>query len=208
MADDHGRIAPDGPERARPGSPHASRTHRSETRRSHRDSCRTRMLDSGGIMSFNYLSEKSLRSIPVAVRDPAASGGRRTRIAQLRGSAWTDLCPTVVISRVDHMNRKSSSRNQPAPGPKEPAGSCEGGGVEAASPAWPACGGEIDRLDQELVELLNRRAEIVGRRSARSSTTRGWRSGRRRGRTRSSRRPWRPAGARCRRRPCGSSSAS
>ncbi len=56
------------------------------------------------------------------------------------------------------MNRKSSSK-PPAPGPKEPAGPSKAS-ESKRPPSLASLRGQIDRLDQELVELLNRRAEI------------------------------------------------
>jgi chorismate mutase / prephenate dehydratase len=56
------------------------------------------------------------------------------------------------------MNRKSSSK-PPAPGPKEPAGPSKASEPKRA-PTLASLRGQIDRLDQELVDLLNRRAEI------------------------------------------------
>jgi chorismate mutase/prephenate dehydratase len=68
------------------------------------------------------------------------------------------------------MNRKSTSGKRPAPGPKgsaAPAKAAESKSPKAAeSKPPPTLAGlrqEIDRLDQQLVELLNRRAEVVVR---------------------------------------------
>ena len=58
------------------------------------------------------------------------------------------------------MNRKSSSRNQPARGSKD-RGPPSKPSDSKRQPTLASLRGEIDRLDQNLVSLLNRRAEIA-----------------------------------------------
>ncbi len=58
------------------------------------------------------------------------------------------------------MNRKSSSSKRPAPRPKEPAAPSKAS-ESRRSPSLASLRGEIDRLDHELVGLLNRRAEVA-----------------------------------------------
>jgi chorismate mutase / prephenate dehydratase len=60
------------------------------------------------------------------------------------------------------MNRKSSSSKRPAPVATGPATPTKAGGSKSA-PNLASLRQEIDRLDQQLVELLNRRAEVVVR---------------------------------------------
>jgi chorismate mutase/prephenate dehydratase len=60
------------------------------------------------------------------------------------------------------MNRKSSSSKRPSPvakGPVTPSKTAE----SKSAPSLASLRQEIDRLDQQLVELLNRRAEVVVR---------------------------------------------
>ena len=115
----------------------------------------------------------------------------RDRVARRQGP----ILP-IVSHRVDPtMNRKSSPRKGAAPEPEKPPKGPAAGSknpprrsqVVAQPPRPPTLAnlrGEIDRLDQELVKLLNRRAEIAHRRSGRSRTNMAWRSGRRPAKTR------------------------
>ena len=58
------------------------------------------------------------------------------------------------------MNRKSSARNQPSRSPKDRAPAPKTPDNKR-QPSLASLRGEIDRLDLNLVSLLNRRAEIV-----------------------------------------------
>ena len=58
------------------------------------------------------------------------------------------------------MNRKSSARNQPSRSPKDRAPAAKAADSKR-QPSLASLRTEIDRLDQNLVSLLNRRAEVV-----------------------------------------------
>ena len=79
------------------------------------------------------------------------------------------------------MNRKSSARNQPSRSPKDRAPAPKAPDNKR-QPSLASLRGEIDRLDLNLVSLLNRRAKL-SRKSVSSNMTKGSRSGPRRGKT-------------------------
>ena len=107
------------------------------------------------VFSFNYLSEKSLRLMSWAVLSRyKCPSGIRLRPANLR----CDSSDRFSLSR--HMTRKPSPRNQPARGSKD-RGSAPKSSDSKRHPSLVGLRGEIDRLDQNLVTLLNRRAEIA-----------------------------------------------
>src|SRR5271168_3143790 len=67
---------------------------------------------------------------------------------------------SVRFSPSRHMTRKPTPRNQPARGSKN-RGSSPKSSDSKRHPSLVGLRGEIDRLDQNLVALLNRRAEIA-----------------------------------------------